>query len=71
MRRELERLEEERKRRQKEKKLKKLVSEKAAANDLTYGLVDQSAEKLRRYKYLTTTVLNGREREGERGERRV
>ena len=50
MHKELSRLEAERKRRQKEKKLKSQVVEKAAANDIQYGLVDQTKEKLRQYR---------------------
>ncbi|XP_067938833.1 protein FAM161A-like [Watersipora subatra] len=50
MQKELARLEYERKRRQKAKKLKKEVIEKAAGNDIQYGLIDQSSEKTRRYR---------------------
>ena len=50
MQKELSRLEAERKRRQKEKRLKHEVIEKTAANDIQYGLIDQSAEKQRRFR---------------------
>ena len=50
MQKELTRLEEERKRRQKEKRLKSQIVEKAAANDITYGLRDQTKEKLRQHR---------------------
>ena len=50
MQKELSRLEAERKRRQKEKVLKRQVVEKAAANDIQYGLVDHSVDKLRKYR---------------------
>lgn len=51
MKKELSRLEAERKRRQKVKKLKSEVMEKAAANDIQYGLVDRSEERRLQVRY--------------------
>lgn len=57
MRKELTRLESERKRRQKEKRLKSQVIEKTAANDIQYGLVDDTANKLRKFRYSVLSLV--------------